>query len=103
WALGHWLNGRLGSASLSDLVAQILADQGFADFDSSGLTGTVPGYVIDRTMSAREALQPLELAYFFDSIESNGRIVFRHRGRAAPAATFGTDALVEEQPNDPLY
>jgi hypothetical protein len=103
WALGHWLNGRLGSAALDALAAQILLDQGFTDFDSSNLTGTVPGYVIDRTMSARDALQPLELAYFFDSIESSGRIVFRHRGRAAPAMTLTADALVEEQPGDALY
>ena len=103
WALGHWLNGRLGGASLDDLVSQILIDQDFADFDASALTGTVPGYVIDRTMSARDAMQPLELAYFFDSIESSGKIVFRHRGRAAPAMTLTTDDLVEEQPDDALY
>ena len=30
WALGHWLNGRLGSASLDDLVSQILIED-FAD------------------------------------------------------------------------
>jgi hypothetical protein len=103
WALGHWLNGRLGSASLGDLVAQILTDQNFADFDASGLTGTVPGYVLDDTMSARDALQPLSLAYFFDSIESGGKIVFRHRGRAEPQMTLTADGLVEEHADDPLY
>ena len=103
WPLGHWLNGRLGSAALDELVAQILVDQGFSDFDASGLTGTVPGYVLDDTMSARDALQPLSLAYFFDSIESGGRIVFRHRGRAAPQMTLTVDGLVEEHADDPLY
>ncbi|MGQ0456662.1 MAG: glycosyl hydrolase 108 family protein [Hyphomicrobium sp.] len=34
-------------------------------------------------MSAREALQPLELAYFFDSVESGDKIAFRHRGQSA--------------------
>jgi hypothetical protein len=72
WQLGHWLNGRIGSASLDELVGQILTDNEFSDFDSSALAGVVPGYVVDRTMSARDALQPLELAYFFDSIESEG-------------------------------
>lgn len=103
WQLGHWLNGRLGGAALDDVVSTILRDQGFADFDASALTGTVPGYVIDRTMAARDAIQPLELAYFFDSIESNGKIVFRHRGRAAPAMTLAQDALVEESAGDALY
>jgi hypothetical protein len=103
WPLGHWINGRLGGASLDELVAQILTDQGFTKFDASGLTGTVPGYVIDDTMSARDALQPLELAYFFDSIESSGEIVFRHRGRAAAQMMLTADDLVEEQPEDALY
>jgi hypothetical protein len=103
WPLGHWINGRLGGAALNELVGQILKDQSFSEFDASGLTGTVPGYVIDDTMSARDALQPLELAYFFDSIESSGKIVFRHRGRAAAQAVLTEDDLVEEQAGDPLY
>lgn len=103
WPLGHWLNGRLGGAGLDDLVAQILADYDFTRFDSAALTGTVPGYIIDRTMSARDALQPLELAYFFDSIESGGEIAFRHRGRAEPSLTLTADRFVEEQPGDALY
>ncbi|WP_045836054.1 glycoside hydrolase/phage tail family protein [Hyphomicrobium sp. 99] len=103
WEHGHWVNGRLGGAGLDDIVSTILLDQGFTDFDASNLTGTVPGYVIDRTMSARDAIQPLELAYFFDSIESDGRIVFRHRGRAAPAITLEQDDLVEESAGDALY
>ena len=48
--------------------AQLLADYGFADLDAGALNGIVPGYVIDRVMSARDALQPLELAYFFDPL-----------------------------------
>jgi hypothetical protein len=103
WPLGHWLNGRLGNASLGDLVGQILSDHNFADFDASGLNGTVPGYVVDDMMSARDALQPLSLAYFFDSIESGGKIVFRHRGRSEPQMSLTADGLVEERADDPLY
>jgi hypothetical protein len=103
WPLGHWVNGRLGNASLDELVAQILSDQGFAEFDASGLAGTLPGYVIDDVMSARDALQPLGLAYFFDSIESGGKIVFRHRGRTEPQMMLTADGLVEERPEDALY
>ena len=56
WALGHWLNGRLSSAPLNETVSRILTDYGFADYAAGGLNGTVPGYVIDRVMSARDAL-----------------------------------------------
>ena len=103
WTVGHWLNGRVGSASLDDLVAQLLRDAGFSDFDVSELNGVVPGYVLDRTMSARDAIQPLELAYFFDSIESEGRIVFRHRGAQAAVAAFAADGLVEDKADAALF
>ncbi|MBS0233733.1 MAG: glycoside hydrolase/phage tail family protein [Proteobacteria bacterium] len=103
WQHGHWINGRLGGAALDEVVSGILTEQGFTEFDASGLTGTVPGYVIDRTMAARDAIQPLELAYFFDSIESSGKIVFRHRGRADPSMSIGADNLVEENAGDALY
>ena len=103
WALGHWLNGRLGSVPLDETVTRMMADYGFADYDAGGLNGTVPGYVIDRVMSVRDALQPLELAYFFDSVESGGKIAFRHRGGAGPVLTVTPDALVETRASEPLY
>jgi hypothetical protein len=53
-------------------------------------------------MAAREALQPLELAYFFDSVESGGGILFRQRGGEPPAAELTVDDLVETRPEDAL-
>ncbi|PPC87746.1 MAG: hypothetical protein CTY39_02030, partial [Hyphomicrobium sp.] len=103
WPLGHWINGRLDSSGLDDLVRQILRDYDFEDFSQGALNGTVPGYVIDRVMSARDALQPLELAYFFDSIESEGQIVFRHRGQSAWPETVTEADVVESSANAALY
>jgi len=54
--------------------------------------------VIDRVMSPREALQPLELAFFFDALESNGKIVFRHRGASTEVVELRPEDLVEETP-----
>ncbi len=102
WSRGHWLNGRLSSTPLNEAVSRILKDFGFADYLAATLNGTVPGYVIDRVMSARDALQPLELAYFFDSVESGGKIAFRHRGQEGTAASFTTNDLVEVRAGDPL-
>jgi hypothetical protein len=44
----------------------------------------------------------LELAYFFDSIETDGQIAFRHRGLAPPVLTVGESDLVEERAGDAL-
>lgn len=98
WHRGHWINGRVASAPIGDLVNKILEDSGFSEFDSSGLSGILPGYVIDRVMSPREALQPLELAFFFDALESNGKIVFRHRGASTEVVELTPEDLVEETP-----
>jgi hypothetical protein len=54
-------------------------------------------------MSARDALQPLEAGFFFDSFESQGRLRFAHRGRAGSQANLTADDLVETQPDAPRY
>jgi Gene Transfer Agent (GTA)-like protein/putative tail protein len=102
WRLGHWITGRMENAPLAATVAAILADHGFAAHDSSALNGSLGGLVVDRILSARDTLQPLELAFFFDTRESNGRIVFAHRGVAQPAAALTSDDLVETRPDAAL-
>jgi len=102
WRLGHWLNGRIASQPLGAVVADILRAHDFERLDVDRLAGVVPGYVIDQVMSAREALQPLELAYFFDAIESEGRIVFRHRGIDPPVLALTPDIAAELKPGADL-
>lgn len=102
WRLGHWVNGRLSGVPLSVLVETLLAEFDFDDGDADNLAGVVPGYVIERPMSARDALQPLGLAYFFDAIESGSVVAFRHRGAEPAVSSFDNDALVELKPETPL-
>lgn len=103
WELGHWLNGRVGGGSVAALVAQLLEDYGFTRFDVGGLTGSLDGYMVDRIMSAREALSPLSLAYFIDAYESGGLIHFVRRGQIGALATLTPDDLVETDAGQPLY
>jgi hypothetical protein len=103
WELGHWLTGRVGGGDVARVVAQILEDYGFTSYDVSGLAGTLDGYVIDRLMSARDALQPLSLAYFIDAHESGGLIHFVKRGLIGSLASVTPDGLVETDKDQPLY
>lgn len=103
WLKGHWLTGRTGSITLNSLVSQIMHDYGFDKFQTPELEGVVSGYVIDRIMPARDALQPLELAFFFDSYESEGKIKFKHRAKSLTELTFTPDQLVEADAGKPLY
>lgn len=102
WQYGHWLNGRMSSMPLEDVVAQILADNGFELPSAIELAGIVPGLVLERIMSAREALQPLELAYFFDSLETGGAVAFRHRGAARTELELTPGDVVEDTPGGDL-
>jgi hypothetical protein len=100
--LGHWLNGRLGSVMLADLVAEICGQSGFTAYDVSGLTGLVTGYARTSTMSARDELTPLMAAYFFDGVETQGVIRFVMRGQAVTTA-ISEDDLVVDPDSDPAY
>ena len=66
------------------------------DIDVADLFGAVDGYVIDRNSTARDALQPLMLAFGFDAFESGGKIVFRMRGGTS-SLTLQEDTLVAHQ------
>ncbi len=96
WETGHWLTGRLGGAPLDALVATILDDAEIGDFDSSALRESVDGYVIDRPMSPRAAIEPLALAYAFDAGEVDGKLVFRQRGGEVRAEIAEDDLLLPE-------
>ncbi|MEM7743116.1 MAG: glycoside hydrolase/phage tail family protein [Pseudomonadota bacterium] len=87
--LGHWITGRVTAGALSEVVADVLLAAGLSetDFDVSGLFGQVDGYLVDRTASAREVLQPLMQAFGFDAYEADGKLVFTSRGLSATGST----------------
>ncbi len=96
---GHWITGRVGSGALADVVTAICLASGMAltDFDVSRLHGVVDGYLLDQTMTGREALQPLMQAYGFDAFESGGVLVFASRQSAARVA-LTEDGMVADAP-----
>ncbi len=83
--LGHWISGRVSGGALAAIVTEICARSGLGkdDIDVSRLWGTVEGFLVERTGSAREALQPLMQAFGFDVFESGGKVVFATRQGAA--------------------
>ncbi len=94
---GHWLNGRAASRSLASVVEEICAASGVAPVDTSRLYGVVRGYVVDHVTGARNALQPLMLAYGFEAAERDGQLVFFSRtGLAGQVIDHDRLALVDE-------
>ena len=75
WRTGHWLNGRMGGEA-ADLLAAVLERAGL---DPSGVavgpvTDGLAGYVIDRPMRVRDALEPLLVALDLVLAERDGRV-----------------------------
>ncbi len=101
WQRGHWVNGRLGAATLADVIAAVLTDHGFTDFDVSGVAGDLPGFVQGEQTSARRLIAPLMEAFQIDALEANGRLVFRSRLKSAlPAAALD---VLAERPDEALF
>ena len=95
--IGHQLMHRGVSANaytVGDVVSNICLEAGLspADIDVSQLTQTITGYVRSRPMSARAAIAPLQRAYFFDAVETDGILRFVPRGGAS-VATINEDEL----------
>lgn len=95
WRLGHWLTGRLGSASLPALVREICTRGGLpaGDIEVSGLRGSIEGMAITSLESPRASLDALMRFFAFDATESQGRIVFVMRGGSS-AATIDVNDMV---------
>lgn len=99
WRTGHWLNGRLGGGTLADVIGAILQDHGFHDFDVSGVSGDLTGYVQGDLTSARSLIEPLLEAFQIDVFEDGGLLRFRSRGRASlPAEEVDVLADIEDRP-----
>ncbi|MEI8144244.1 MAG: glycoside hydrolase/phage tail family protein [Alphaproteobacteria bacterium] len=101
WQTGHWLTGRYGAAPLADLARVLLAEHGIFNVDVSGLEGVVDGAVVDRPMSAREALEPLARGFGFEVIDRGQTIVMRSLSRRS-AITLGVETCVVEKDNRPI-
>ncbi|WP_312144783.1 glycoside hydrolase/phage tail family protein [Brevundimonas sp.] len=92
WRTGHWLNGRMGGEA-SDMVAAVLRRGGLEDeaFEVAALDGEIVGYVIDRPMRTRDALEPLLAGLGATAAERGGRIAVL--GEAAAGLSLTTEAL----------
>jgi len=98
---GHWITGRATSRALSSVVREICAQSGVADVDVSRLHDVVRGYLVGDVSGARARLQPLMLAYGFDAVERDGKLLFQTRdGREIARIDPAQVAVSDEQEAD---
>ncbi len=98
WRLGHWLTGRLGAVSLAALVRALCTRAGMPanQIDVSSLWGAVEGFVISALESPRTSIAVLSRHFGFDAVESEGKLRFVMRGRAAVLTITPDDMLAGE-------
>lgn len=97
-----------GGVPLEDVVEDLCARAGVTAIDTTQLVGdTVRGFVVARPMTARNAIEPLQMAFGFDGTESDEVLKFVKRGGASvatiPAGDLGAvpDGASGEPP--PLF
>jgi hypothetical protein len=59
WRTGHWLNGRLGSVTASDLLRELTSAAGLASTPADAAQGLMLGHVSSGPQSAKNALEDL--------------------------------------------
>ena len=79
---------------VADIIADISERSGLTsgDIDVTDVVSSLTGYSLAQQMTARAALEPLQAAYFFDPVESDGKIKFVERADTV-AVTIDDDDL----------
>jgi hypothetical protein len=91
--------GELLSAIVADLCER--AGVTSAQRDVSALTDTVDGYVIASQTQVQGAIQALQPAYFFDAVETGGKIKFVKRGGSIAVTIPDADLGARQSGSDP--
>lgn len=79
YSRGHWLNGRMTMVPLAEVVSELCNVAELDTIDVAELYGAVSGYVVEAVESVRQSLQPLMLAYAFDSVPVGAHVGFSSR------------------------
>lgn len=94
WRTGHWLNGRVENISLNSLFRELCPHGGqraIVDVDAM-----IDGFVIDRPMSPRAAIDQTAALFGVGAIVSSGFIRFQSLGSGAALALTHDDIAPRE-------
>ncbi|WP_430913091.1 baseplate multidomain protein megatron [Methylobacterium sp. sgz302541] len=102
WSVGHWITGRVEGLDLARLIPAILSDLGVTANAEIDVAAFLDGYVLDRALSARGALEPLAQIYGIDVSAAAGRLLFRGPRRENPSVLAEGDLVRIAEDEAPL-
>lgn len=98
WNFGHWINGRIDTVYVPDLLNELAEDYNItADYDFSRAYGSCDGFVISGKTSFRSTVEPLATLFMFDIIESGATIKAVSRQEVQSRATVTLRDIAEAQ------
>lgn len=96
------------NVTLASIVGDVCSRAGLSSgqYDTSPLTDLVKGYAVSSYSTGRNALDPLMSLYFFDAVDSEGKIKFVKRGSSSvvsvPFADIGVKSSAGASDTDPI-
>lgn len=101
WSRGHWVNGKLGLVTLQAIIQDICKRIGIKSdlIKAEELCDLVDGIVISTQDSVRDIINLLKTAYFFDTHEENGKLVFSKRINRSPIFINKDEFVVDNGQN----
>jgi len=83
WEKGHWVNGKFGACSLAEIIIELSNRCGIdiRKINISTIDEVVDGFILNKILSAIDAINSLRIFYFFDIIANeHEKIQFLKRG-----------------------
>ncbi len=98
WMLGHWLNGRAGTAPAAEASIRRLTEKHAlteADLDMSRAYGQADGYPAAGPIGFRSYTQPLEIGLSLQGYELGGKLHFEARAAAISRPVIPKELMVD--------
>ena len=98
WKYGHWLNGKLKLTEAKNVINQILKDANVSInfLNSINIEESIDGFVLNNCVNIQDVFDLLKDVYFFDYVESDGKINFLSNKNAV-------ESQVEIDENDLIF
>ena len=96
WQFGHWLNGKVMSCQVSDLVEFLLIRAGIENYEIRDVNGVMNGVVLKGLISYKTILGWVLLLYNLRIFQENGRIVVDSMRNLKSVSILSENIVIDE-------